>query len=124
MIGWCLLTDLPEANLVLDDTIERIYHGSEYAEQRVGLFIIRGENVVLLGEIVSRITIPGSHAVHSSSKDLDVEDEVPLQKVQFDTLKHAYANDLANKKHREHDKAQVLYEQRGYCREGGEGDGY
>lgn len=44
--------DMDAANLVLEDTIERIYHGSEYAEQLVGLFIIRGENVVLLGEIV------------------------------------------------------------------------
>ena len=44
------------ANLVLEDTVERIYHGAEFAEQHVGLFIIRGENVVLLGEIVSLST--------------------------------------------------------------------
>jgi len=45
------LVDLP-ANLVLEDTVERIYHGSSYAENWHGLFLIRGENVVLLGEIV------------------------------------------------------------------------
>jgi len=40
------------ANLVLEDTVERIYHGTSYAENWHGLFLIRGENVVLLGEIV------------------------------------------------------------------------
>ena len=40
------------ANLVLEDTVERIYSGDTFAEQRCGLFLIRGENVVLLGEIV------------------------------------------------------------------------
>jgi len=42
------------ANLVLEDTVERIYHGNSYAENWHGLFLIRGENVVLLGEIVRR----------------------------------------------------------------------
>ena len=41
------------ANLVLEDTVERVYHKDVFAEQWVGLFLIRGENVVLLGEIVS-----------------------------------------------------------------------
>lgn len=40
------------ANLVLEDTVERIYRGDTYAEIWHGLFLIRGENVVLLGEIV------------------------------------------------------------------------
>lgn len=40
------------ANLVLEDTVERIYHGNAFAEHWHGLFLIRGENVVLLGEIV------------------------------------------------------------------------
>jgi hypothetical protein len=38
---------------VLEDTVERIYSGSTFAEKWCGLFLIRGENVVLLGEIVS-----------------------------------------------------------------------
>lgn len=45
----CLL-----ANLVLQDTIERIYVGNCYGDIPRGIFLIRGENVVLLGEIVSR----------------------------------------------------------------------
>ena len=42
----------PLANLVLEDTVERIYAGDTFAEKWCGLFLIRGENVVLLGEIV------------------------------------------------------------------------
>lgn len=41
------------ANLVLQDTVERVYAGTEYAELQRGVCIVRGENVVLLGEIVS-----------------------------------------------------------------------
>jgi U6 snRNA-associated Sm-like protein LSm1 len=41
-----------EANLVLEDTYERIYHDNEFAERWLGVFVVRGENVVLLGEIV------------------------------------------------------------------------
>ena len=51
---------LPSANLVLEDTVERIYHQDVFAEQWVGLFLIRGENVVLLGEIVSIHKLPSS----------------------------------------------------------------
>ena len=43
---------LVAANLVLEDTVERIYHQNVFAEIKRGLFLIRGENVVLLGEIV------------------------------------------------------------------------
>lgn len=39
------------ANLVLHRTIERIHVGNEYGDIPRGVFIIRGENVVLLGEI-------------------------------------------------------------------------
>ncbi|KAH8120354.1 hypothetical protein DFH11DRAFT_1559701 [Phellopilus nigrolimitatus] len=95
------------ANLVLEDTTERIYHGSTYAEQYVGIFLIRGENVVLLGEI-----------------DLDTEDEIPLKAASYQALKPVFSQEMAEKKHRDHDKSQVLYEEKGFCREGGEGDGY
>lgn len=47
-----ILSVLATANLVLEDTVERIYHGNAFAEHWHGLFLIRGENVVLLGEIV------------------------------------------------------------------------
>lgn len=41
------------ANLVLHRTIERIHVGNRYGDIERGVFVIRGENVVLLGEIVS-----------------------------------------------------------------------
>ncbi|KAF7966996.1 hypothetical protein HWV62_36254 [Athelia sp. TMB] len=95
------------ANLVLEDTVERIYHKNAYAENWHGLFLIRGENVVLLGEV-----------------DLDLEDDVPLRRVDYGVLEPYHKHDTAAKKAEEELKAQVLYEQKGYCREGGEGDGY
>ncbi|GAB7346087.1 hypothetical protein MBLNU457_4845t2 [Dothideomycetes sp. NU457] len=47
-------------NLVLQDTIERLFAKNLYADIPRGLFLIRGENVVLLGEI-----------------DLDKEEHIP-----------------------------------------------
>ncbi|ODQ50748.1 hypothetical protein SAICODRAFT_61144, partial [Saitoella complicata NRRL Y-17804] len=52
------------ANLVLTDTTERIHYADVYGDIPRGVFIVRGENVVLLGEI-----------------DLDKEDTVPLREV-------------------------------------------
>lgn len=40
------------ANLVLQDTIERIFVKDAYADINRGIFLVRGENVLLLGEIV------------------------------------------------------------------------
>ena len=45
------------ANLVLQKTIERIHVGKEYGDIPRGVFIVRGENVVLLGEIVTIIIL-------------------------------------------------------------------
>ncbi|KAJ8400093.1 hypothetical protein AAFF_G00401320 [Aldrovandia affinis] len=39
------------ANLVLHQTVERIHVGKKYGDIPRGIFIVRGENVVLLGEI-------------------------------------------------------------------------
>jgi len=95
------------ANLVLEDTVERIYYGTEYAESRKGVFLIRGENVVLLGET-----------------DLEFEDEVPLQPVPLQVIQQRHHEEVAARKRRENAKATVLYKEYGFCREGGEGDGY
>ena len=47
-------------NLVLENTIERLFVKQVYANVDRGLFIVRGENVLLLGEI-----------------DLDKDDHIP-----------------------------------------------
>ena len=52
LIGYLRCVD-QFANLVLHKTIERIHVGREYGDIPRGIFIVRGENVVLLGEIVS-----------------------------------------------------------------------
>lgn len=46
-----------KANLVLQDTVERLYAGNLYADIPRGVFLVRGENVLLLGEIV-RLSYP------------------------------------------------------------------
>ncbi|MCJ1250639.1 SM-like, degradation of cytoplasmic mRNAs and positively regulates transcription initiation [Trapelia coarctata] len=48
------------ANLVLQDTIERIFVKDLYADIQRGIFLVRGENVLMLGEI-----------------DLDKDDYIP-----------------------------------------------
>lgn len=42
-------------NITLEQTVCRIFVGDEYAERRLGLYIIRGENIILIG--VSRIKL-------------------------------------------------------------------
>ncbi|KAL4445813.1 hypothetical protein ABPG77_009012 [Micractinium sp. CCAP 211/92] len=52
------------ANLVLSDSRERIIVGEQYAEIPLGLHVVRGENVVLLGELdASREPPPGLQLV-------------------------------------------------------------
>jgi hypothetical protein len=45
-VGW------NTANVVLEQAIERIMVGELYCDLPLGLYIIRGENVVLIGELV------------------------------------------------------------------------
>lgn len=45
-----LFVDL--GNLVLTDVYERYYVDLEYGEEYRGVYLIRGENVVLVGELV------------------------------------------------------------------------
>ncbi|XP_033254118.1 U6 snRNA-associated Sm-like protein LSm1 [Drosophila miranda] len=57
------------ANLVLQRTIERIHVGNQYGDIPRGVFIIRGENVVLLGEI-----------------DREMEQKLPLKEISVDEI--------------------------------------
>ncbi|XP_067943789.1 U6 snRNA-associated Sm-like protein LSm1 [Watersipora subatra] len=49
LIGYLRTVD-QFANLVLHRTVERIHVGKQYGDIPRGIFVIRGENVVLLGE--------------------------------------------------------------------------
>jgi len=53
VISYCI--NSVSANLVLHRTVERIHVGKKYGDIPRGIFVIRGENVVLLGEVVSCI---------------------------------------------------------------------
>lgn len=64
------------ANLVLQQTVERIHVGKRYGDIPRGIFIVRGENVVLLGEIVSR---QQTHTL--TLQDLEKESDTSLQQV-------------------------------------------
>lgn len=44
-------------NITLENSFCRIFHGNEYAEKKIGLCIIRGENVVLLG--LNKVNLSG-----------------------------------------------------------------
>lgn len=48
--GWLRSFD-QYANLVLDNTVERLTVDNIYADVPIGIFVIRGENVMLLGEV-------------------------------------------------------------------------
>ena len=49
------------ANLLLQDTIERIHVGKQFGDIPRGIFIVRGENMVLCGEIVSQRNFLPTH---------------------------------------------------------------
>ncbi|XP_065169692.1 U6 snRNA-associated Sm-like protein LSm1 [Atheta coriaria] len=68
------------ANLVLHRTIERIHVGKEYGDIPRGVFIVRGENVVLLGEI-----------------DEEREAGLPLQEVSVDDILDAQRKEQEQK---------------------------
>lgn len=78
------------ANLVLHRTIERIHVGTEYGDIPRGIFIIRGENVVLLGEIVSEPRANGvklsAFYANISSQDRDKESKLPLKEISVDDI--------------------------------------
>lgn len=48
--GWLRSFD-QYANLILDNTVERLTVEDSYADIPIGIFVIRGENVMLLGEV-------------------------------------------------------------------------
>lgn len=68
------------ANLVLHKTIERIHVGKKYGDIPRGVFVVRGENVVLLGEIDGDIDAQ-SHTALNLEK-VSVEEILKAQRKQ------------------------------------------
>ena len=81
------------ANLVLQDTVERYFAADMYADVRRGVFLVRGENVLLLGEI-----------------DLDRDDEPPpgLREAEPGVVHAAWKKEQAFRKRRDKTKTRGL----------------
>ncbi|OLL26790.1 U6 snRNA-associated Sm-like protein LSm1 [Neolecta irregularis DAH-3] len=108
------------ANLVLQDTIERLYTETTYADIAKGIYLIRGENVVLLGELV-RLS-PGTNLL---SQDLLKPDEI-LPKLRRINPKEALAiqnRDQATKARIEKKRNRILASM-GFSVDHIEGDDY
>lgn len=68
------------ANLVLQNTVERIFVKDLYADIKRGIFLVRGENVLLLGEIVCLATNAAEiwrPFTDKLEQDLDKDDYIP-----------------------------------------------
>lgn len=80
MYGWLRSYD-QFANLVLQDTIERIFIDDKYGDIEKGVYLVRGENVVLLGEVddeaipCSLQQIPGLEALELYKQKLVLKQE-------------------------------------------------
>ncbi|RCH83296.1 hypothetical protein CU098_004193 [Rhizopus stolonifer] len=94
------------ANLVLQDTIERIYVGNCYGDIPRGIFLIRGENVVLVGEI-----------------DLDKEEQINLRQVPVEEILVAQREELEEKEKVDKIRSKVLHDQ-GFCVDSAQNDLY
>ncbi|KAL1116204.1 hypothetical protein AAG570_005699 [Ranatra chinensis] len=81
------------ANLVLHRTIERIHVGKQYGDIPRGVFIVRGENVVLLGEIAK-----------------EKEYNLPLKEVSVDDILEAQRREHETKQEQERLLAKALKE--------------
>ncbi|KAI9093774.1 hypothetical protein DFS34DRAFT_630290 [Phlyctochytrium arcticum] len=101
LVGWLRSYD-QFANLVLQDTVERTHVGDTYAEVYRGIFLIRGENVVLLGEINKE----KEAAVMSSLRQGPAED-----------VKEMHKKEIEKRKRKNRVRAKVLHD-RGFSVEG------
>ncbi|EZA54040.1 hypothetical protein DMN91_000843 [Ooceraea biroi] len=85
------------ANIVLQDTIERIHVNKEYGDIPRGIFIVRGENVVLLGEI-----------------DLEKEKNSVLKQVSVDVILDAQRHEQELKQDEKRHMNKISFKQRGF----------
>ncbi|WVN87442.1 uncharacterized protein L203_102623 [Cryptococcus depauperatus CBS 7841] len=94
------------ANFLLESCIERLHYKLEYADKDIGVLLVRGENVVALGEI-----------------DIIAEDMVPLRAAPLKDIEEKIA---ADNKRRERDQVirETVLTKMGFVNEGKEGDAY
>ena len=83
---------------MLHQTIERIHVGQSYGDIPRGVFVVRGENVVLLGEIDQEKTEPGALGLVEVSLEEILEKQAVQQqekeetdRIRFDEQTNIYA---------------------------------
>lgn len=81
------------ANLVLHQTVERIHVGKKFGDIPRGIFVVRGENVVLLGEV-----------------DLDKDCDQILQRVSIEEILEEQRIEQQAKQEAERRKLQTVKE--------------
>jgi|TARA_B100001540_G_scaffold174233_1_gene153955 U6 snRNA-associated Sm-like protein LSm1 len=74
------------ANIVLEGAVERIIVGSSYSDIPLGLYIVRGENVVLMGEVDEARETEGLTAVDNDEIKRAREDEKAAEKLKGEML--------------------------------------
>jgi U6 snRNA-associated Sm-like protein LSm1 len=94
-----------KGNLVLQDTIERIYAQNIFADVPRGIFLVRGENVLLLGEIVCILARNkyGRCLQSELSQDLDKEDDIPpgISQAPVEEVYAAQKKETEDRKHKD-----------------------
>jgi U6 snRNA-associated Sm-like protein LSm1 len=75
------------ANIVLENAAERIIVGSSYSDIPLGLYIVRGENVVLMGEIDETIETDGLTEVSNEEIKREREAEKATDMAKGEMLK-------------------------------------
>ncbi|KAL7425275.1 hypothetical protein Q5752_000963 [Cryptotrichosporon argae] len=94
------------ANCLLESTVERLHRAFDYCDIDIGVLLIRGENVVALGEI-----------------DLIAEDNVPLRPIPEADMKRLLADDEKRRARDDEVKDGVLTSL-GFVADRQEGDAY
>lgn len=82
------------ANIVLESAVERIIVGQSYSDIPLGLYIVRGENVVLMGEVDEVRETEGLTAVDNDEIKRAREAEKAAEKLKGEMLKRMDFLDL------------------------------
>ncbi|EFA84821.1 LSM domain-containing protein [Heterostelium album PN500] len=70
------------ANIILQDTIERIYVGDKYSDKHLGVFFIRGDTVVILGEIDPDKEVKEKKLTKVSWEEINLAQQAEREKLQ------------------------------------------
>lgn len=82
------------ANIVLESAVERIIVGQSYSDIPLGLYIVRGENVVLMGEVDEVRETEGLTAVDNDEIKRARQAEKAAEKLKGEMLKRMDFLDL------------------------------